>query len=157
MREVDDEIGDDTRDRDAARRAPHVTCRDVAPPAVVEAEDDEDRQLDRDGDGDRVDEQPVVRTRDAVVEAQPEREPPGEPDQRRVGDELPDPVAVDRHHDATGAAACTVDTTCSCVSASMPAHNGTEKFSRASCSVTGSAPADASRYASAVCRCSGVA
>jgi len=75
VREVHDEVGDDARRGDAARRAPHVASRDVTPPAVVEAERDEDRELDRDHDQDRVDQQAVVRARHALVEAQPEREP----------------------------------------------------------------------------------
>ena len=50
---VEHEVGEQRRDRDAARGAPHVARRDVAPPAVVEAEDDERRQLDRDDDRDR--------------------------------------------------------------------------------------------------------
>src|SRR5512133_385158 len=140
MREVDDEIRGDARDGDAARRTPHVARRDVAPPAVVEAEGDEDGELDRDGDCDRVDEQPVVRARHSMVEAEPERQPPGERDQRSIREQLPETVAVDRHHDATGAAACTTETTRSCAAASIPAHSGTEKFSCASCSVTGSEP-----------------
>jgi hypothetical protein len=140
MCEVDDEVGENARDGDAARRAPHVPRRDVAPPAVVEAERDEHRELDRDDDEDRVDHEPVVRPRHALVEAQPEREPPGERDQRRVGQKLPETMPVHGNHDATGAAACTTETTRSCASASMPAQSGTEKLSSASCSVTGSEP-----------------
>ena len=37
-------------------------------------------------------------------------------------------MPVHRNHDATGAAACTTETTRSCVSASMPAQSGTEKL-----------------------------
>ena len=53
---------------------------------------------------------------------------------------LPEAMPVDGNHDATGAAACTTETTRSCASASMPAQSGTEKLSSASCSVTGSEP-----------------
>jgi hypothetical protein len=40
----DEERGDD-RHEDAADRAPHVACRDVPPPAVAEAEGDEDGSM----------------------------------------------------------------------------------------------------------------
>ena len=86
-----------------------------------------DRKLDRDDDEDRVDHQAVVRTGHALVEAQPEREPPRNRDQHGVGEQLPEAVPVDRHHDATGAAACTTETTRSCASASMPAQSGTRE------------------------------
>jgi hypothetical protein len=142
VREIDDEVRDDARDGHATCSAPHVARRHVPPPPVVEAEDDEDGELDRDDDGERVDEEPVVRARHTVVEAEPEREPPRECDQRRVGEQLPEAVPVDRHQDATGAAACTTETTRSCVPASIPAQSGTEKFSRPSCSVTGNEPAE---------------
>src|ERR671924_2206779 len=104
MREVDDEVGEHTRNRDAAGGTPHVTGRDVAPPAVVEAEQDEDDELDRDDYEDRVDHQAVVRGGHALVEAEPEREPPRERDQDAVGEQLPDAVAVDRGHETTGPA-----------------------------------------------------
>jgi hypothetical protein len=103
MSEVDGEVGDDARGRDAARRTPHVASGDVTPPPVVEAERDEDRELDRDDDEDRVDHQTVVRIRHALVEAQPEREPPGDRDQRRVREQLPESMSVDGNHEATGA------------------------------------------------------
>ena len=141
MFEQDDQVGDGTRDGDPASRPPHVARRDVAPPAVIETEHDEHRQLHDDDDRDRVDHQPVVRSRNAVVEAQPEGEPPGECDQRRIGEDVPDPVSVDRNHRAaTAEAERTTSTTRSCVAASIPAQSGTEKFSRASCSVTGRSP-----------------
>ena len=101
--EVDGEVGDDACGRDAARRPPHVAGGDVTPPPVVEAERDEDRELDCDDDEDRVDHQAVVRARDALVEPQPEREPPGSRNQRGVREQLPEPVPVDRNHEATGA------------------------------------------------------
>ena len=141
MREQDDEVGDDARRRHSLCRAPHVACRDVSPPAVVEAERDERAELQDDGDPDRVLEQALVRLRDTVVEAQPEREPPGERDQARIGEHVPDAVTIDRDHRATTTAASrTAATTRSCVAASIPAHKGTEKFSCATRSVSGSEP-----------------
>ena len=101
--EVDGEVGDDARGGDAARRTPHVAGGDVAPPPVIEAECDEDRELDRDDDEDRVDHQAVVGAGHALVEAQPERKPPGNRDQRGVREQLPEPVSVDGNHEATGA------------------------------------------------------
>ena len=141
VREQDDEVGDDARGRDAARRAPHVPRGHVSPPPVVEAEEHEDHQLQGDRDPDRVDHEAVIRARYAVVEAEPEGEPPCERDQRRVGDDVPDAVTVDRDHRvATAAASRTTSTTRSWVVASMPAHSGTEKFSCARRSVSGSEP-----------------
>ena len=52
-REVEDEVDEQRRDGDAARDAPHVPRGDVAPPAVVEAEGDEDDELDADDERDR--------------------------------------------------------------------------------------------------------
>src|SRR5205823_3971693 len=124
------------------RGAPHVARRDVAPPAVVEAGEDEDRELDHDHERDRPDEERVVVDRHAAVEPQGEGQVPGRGDESRVGDQVPDPVPVDRDHWAagTGPAARTASTTRSWVAESMPAQSGTEKFSRASCSVTGRSP-----------------
>jgi hypothetical protein len=90
--EVDGHVGHETRDDDAARGRPHVADRDVAPPAVVEAERDEDDELDRDDDQDRPAEERDVEDRPLVVEAQREREPPRERDDRRVDEHLPEPV-----------------------------------------------------------------
>ncbi len=81
----------------------HAAVTPRAAPAVVEAECDEDRELDRDDDEDGVDHQAVVGAGHALVEAQPEREPPGDRDQRAVREQLPEPMSVDRNHEATGA------------------------------------------------------
>ncbi len=50
----EDEEGGDDGDRDAAKHAPHVLRRDVPPPAVVEAEGDEDGEHDPDHEDDDV-------------------------------------------------------------------------------------------------------
>jgi len=138
--EVDRQPGDQRGDGHAAERAPHVAHRDVAPPAVVEAAQHEDDELDRDDDQDRAPEERVVVRRHAAVEAELEGEVPRERDQARVGDQLPDPVAVDADHARTAAASRIVATTRSCVSAGMPAHIGRARFSRAARSVSGSEP-----------------
>src|SRR5262249_51858783 len=88
---------------DTTRRAPHVACGDVAPPAVVEAEEDEDHQLDPDDDQHRLRKQRVVIPRNALVEAELEGEPPGERDQSAISDDLPDSVAIDRNQADPGA------------------------------------------------------
>src|SRR5439155_673882 len=81
------------RHDDATRGSPHVARRDVAPPAVVEAEDDEHRELDPEHDRERLPrEEVLVEGRDRLVEADPEREPPCDCDQDRVGDQIEDPV-----------------------------------------------------------------
>jgi hypothetical protein len=90
--EVDGQVGDEARDDDAARGRPHVANRDVPPPAVVEAEGDEDRELDRNDDQDRLAEQMRIVDRQPVVEPQLEGEPPGQRDDRPVDEHLPDPV-----------------------------------------------------------------
>ena len=51
--EVDGQVRDQAGDDDAAGGRPHVPDRDVAPPAVVEAEGDEDDELDPDDEPDR--------------------------------------------------------------------------------------------------------
>ena len=53
LEQVDGQVGDEARDDDASDRRPHIADRDVAPPAVVEAEGDEDDQLDPDDEQDR--------------------------------------------------------------------------------------------------------
>ncbi len=98
--EVDGHVGDERRDDDAARRAPHVAHRDVAPPAAVEAEHDEDRELDRDDDEDRPPQQRVVVDRQSLVEAELEREHPRHGDDRRVRQQLQQAVATDSAHAA---------------------------------------------------------
>ena len=140
--EVDRVGGDHRSDDHAERGAPHVLRGDVAPPAVVEAERDEDGELDGDDDRDRRPEAVSEVRRDVEVEPQLEREPPGERDQPCVGRDLPQPVPVDRKHYETGAptAERTVSTTRSWSSAAMPGHSGTEKFSAAARSVSGSDP-----------------
>jgi hypothetical protein len=103
VEEGEDEEGDEARRDDAARRAPHVARRDVAPPAVVEAEEREDGELDR---GDEAEQLPgdvlLVVDRQELVEAEPEREPPGRDDDDEVGRELRQPVAVERAPHAPG-------------------------------------------------------
>ncbi len=141
VREQNDEIRHDARSSDTLRRSPHVARGHVAPPTVVEPERDEDSELQDDRDPDRVAEQPLVGLGNAVVEPQPEREPPRQCDQCRIGEHVPDPVTIDRNHRAgTADASRTVSTTRSWVFASIPAHNGTEKFSCATRSVSGSEP-----------------
>ena len=48
---VEHEVGEQTGRRDALDSPPHVLRGDVSPPAVVEAEDDEDAELDPDHGG----------------------------------------------------------------------------------------------------------
>ena len=152
------QVGDEAADRDAARGAPHVAGRDVAPPAAVEAGEYEDDERDRDDDEDRAVEEPVVGRRGAVVPAELEGEPPRDRDQHRVGRELPQPVAGDRDHEATRSrtAERTTSTTRSCAAGSIPGQSGSARFSRAARSVSGSEPGSQPRYASAGWRCSGV-
>src|SRR5262249_10292241 len=129
------------RDGDAADDPPHVPRRDVAPPVVVEAEEDEDDELDRDDDQDRPLEQRLVEDWDAAVEAELEGEVPGCCDERRVGAELPD-AGSGRNHEVIFALAAvfTASTTRSCTSAGMPGQSGTAKFSAEARSVSGSDP-----------------
>src|SRR5205823_14525258 len=104
---------EDAVDRDPPRVSPHVARRDVAPPAVVEAEEHEDDQLHRNHEPDRLHEQRVVVGRDLRVEAKPERQVPRRGDQGRVGEQLPDAMPVDRVHvpTSTGTADRTASTT----------------------------------------------
>ena len=139
--EVDDEAGDEAGDRHAAHGGPHVARRDVAPPAVVEAEEDEDRELHDDDDRERAPEQRLVVRRDPRrVEAQAEGEVPRGDDQAGVGGKLPEAVPVDHEATPTVTAPRTVATTRSCVSRSIPTHMGSARFSRAARSVSGSEP-----------------
>ena len=160
--EVDDEARRQRRDGHALERAPHVSRRDVAPPAVVEAEEREDDELDRDHEEDRPPaDEPLVEGRDAPegVEAKLEGEQPGDRDQHAVGGELPDPVAVHRapHRTASSdTASLTAATTCSCTSAPIPAHIGSARFSRDARSVSGKSPSAWPSERSAGCRWSGV-
>jgi hypothetical protein len=161
--EVEREADEERGDRDAAQRAPHVTGRDVPPPAVVEAERREDEQLDRDDERDRAPaDQLLVVGRDARVGVEPqlEGEQPRGDDQPRVGGELPDPVHVDRtpHRTAPSSdtALFTAATTRSCTSAWIPAQSGSARFSRDASSVTGRSPSRCPKPASAGWRWSGV-
>ena len=160
--EVDDEARGEAGDGDAPRGAPHVPRRDVAPPAVVEAERREDHELDRDHEQHRppVDEL-LVEGRDPLerVEAQLEGEQPRDGDQDAVGGDLPDPVPVHRRSHRTASrdtASLTAETTRSCTSAPIPAHIGSARFSRAARSVSGKSPSAWPNWRSAGWRWSGV-
>ena len=84
-------------ERDPAQGRPHVTGRDVAPPAVVEAREREHRQLDRDDDEDHLPvEIPVVVHRQPLVEPEQPGERPRQGDDRRIGGDLPHRVPVER-------------------------------------------------------------
>ncbi len=145
---VEHEVGQRRRDRDAAERTPHVTRRDVPPPTVVEAEEHERRQLDRDDESDDVPvEQVPVEDRCRLVEPKEEREPPRSDDQRGIEDDLPDPVPVDREshavHRATSSEALfSTETTSACCSSVIPAQSGRQRFSREAFSVSGKSPAE---------------
>ena len=142
--EVHGHVRKERRDDDAARRAPHVAHRHVPPPAAMEAEHEEDRELDRDDEQDRAAKQCVVVDRQALVEPELEREHPGDGDDRRVRQQLQQPVAADSGHAAAAPARTTertTSTTRSCASAGMPGQSGTEKFTFATASVSGSEPA----------------
>ena len=79
LEEGEDDEGGERGERHAAERRPHVTGRDVPPPAVVEAREREHRELDRDDDEDDLPvEVAVVVHRPALVEA----EQPGERSRR---------------------------------------------------------------------------
>ena len=145
---VENEVGERRGDRHAAGGAPHVAGRDVAPPAVVEAEQDEGAELERDDERDDVPvEQVPVEDRRRLVEAEEERQPPGGDDQRRIEDDLPDPVPVDREahavHRATSSEALfSTETTSACCSSVIPAHSGRQRFSRDAFSVSGKSPSE---------------
>jgi hypothetical protein len=82
---VERQVDEQRRDDDTARRAPHVARRDVPPPAVVEAEEDEDGELDPEDDRERLPrEEVLVERRNRLVEADPERQPPRGGDQDRI-------------------------------------------------------------------------
>ncbi len=109
---VEDEVRDRRGRGDAAKRAPHVARRDVAPPAVVEAEEHERREVDRDDERDHLPvEQVPVEDRRRLVEAQEERQLPRGDDQDRIERKLPDPVSIDReaHQDADEAGSALED------------------------------------------------
>src|SRR5581483_1851948 len=114
-----------------------------APPAAVEAEEQEDRELDRDDEDDRAPEQRVVVDGEPLVEAELEGEHPRDRDDPGVRDELEEPVAADPAHrraDESATAERTVSTTRSCASAGMPGQSGNAMLSAAARSVSGSAP-----------------
>ena len=97
VEEREDEEDGDRGERDAAEHRPHVARRDVAPPAVVEAGEDEYGQLEPDDEqDDRPVEVAVVVDRACLVEAQVPGEPPRGRDEGGVDRDLPDRVAVDR-------------------------------------------------------------
>src|SRR5207249_5378288 len=103
----------------ATRGDPHVVRRDVAPPAVVEAEEHERRELDRDHERDDLPvEQVPVEDRCRLVEAQEERQPPGGDDQDGIEENLPRPVSV--HREAHVYAASRVTTGRALTRASRP-------------------------------------
>ncbi len=86
----EDDEGGDHGDRSAAQHSPHVLRRDVAPPAVVEAEGDEDREHDPDHEDDDVPLQVAVVVHGPVaVEADVPREHPRGGDQRGIDRDLP--------------------------------------------------------------------
>ncbi len=144
IREVDDDRRDKAGDGDTARGAPHVARRDVAPPAVVKAEQDKDRELDEQDDPDRPVEHRLVVRRDLRVEAQTEGEIPGSRRQAAVDDQLPEAVPGDRQRDHAALLAATAprmaETIRSCRSASIPAHIGIARFWREASSVAGRSP-----------------
>ena len=145
----DEERGDDRRG-DAAQHAPHVLRRDVAPPAVVEAEGDEDREHDRDDEQDDVPFQVAVVVAGTRVEAHVPGRDPRERDQRGIDGDLPESMAVDGEahgYAGTPTAERTASTTRSCCSRSMPPHIGSARFSAAARSVSGSEPSGTPRYA----------
>ena len=156
VEEVDGRDRQHRRDDDADQRAPHVARRDVAPPALVEAERDEDGELDRDDEEDRLAQHRLVVRRHLEVEAQLEREPPGCRDHRGVRCDLPQPVPRDRHYTLTPTAERTTSTMRAWTSGSMPGQSGTEKFSSAARSVSGSEPGSQPRNRSAGWRWRGV-
>ena len=111
---------------------------------VIEAEGHERRDLDAQDEQDRPLEEAVVDEGHARVEAEVEGEIPGERDEARIDDDLPDPVSVDESHQVwearTGTADRIVSTTSSCLSGSMPAQSGKATSSAAARSVSGSEP-----------------
>ncbi len=90
------ERGDDGG-RHASKRTPHVLRGHVAPPAVVEAEGDEDREHDPDHEQDHVPLEiaVVVHGPRVAFEADEPGEDPRSSDQRGVDRDLPQSVSVD--------------------------------------------------------------
>ena len=144
----EDEKRRDDRCRHAAQHAPHVLRRDVAPPAVVEAERDEDREHDPDDEDDDVPLEVAVVVARSRVEADVPGEDPGRGDERGVDRDLPQAMAA--HGEAHGYAGTptaerTASTTRSCCSGAIPPHIGSARFSAAARSVSGSEPASTPR------------
>ena len=142
---IEHEIGKQRCHGDAARGAPHVACRDVPPPAVVEAEDNEHRELDGDDDRKHLPrEQVPVVDRGCFVETKKVGETPRCGDQRGVEEQLPDAPPVDRqnpHAWTSDDARRRTPTTSACCSSVMPAQSGRQRFSRDAFSVSGNSPA----------------
>ena len=88
-------------------------------------------------------EERLVARRDAVVEADVEREHPGQRDEAGVDDRLPQPVPVERAHQAAFSveAARRHSTTRSCCSREIAGQIGSARVSRAARSVSGRLPA----------------
>src|SRR5205085_11993877 len=124
----------------APRRSPRGPGGHVAPPAVVEAEEDEDHELGPEDDQDRALEERGVERWHAVVEAELEGEPPRGGHQACIRGQLPDPVPVDGDHYAafTAAASRSTETTSCWISGLIPTQSGRARFSRAARSVSGS-------------------
>ena len=89
-----DRAGDDDRADDQQE----VAAADVAPPLLVEPVDGEDDELADDDEADRLHEEDFVAMGKAVLveEAQPEGKVEGQRYERRVRENLENPVAVDR-------------------------------------------------------------
>ena len=141
--EVEDEHGGGGRRDDRQEGPPHVSDGHVAPPVLVEPEGDEHGHLHRhDRDEDVQPEELVVAGRNALVEAHVEGDVPGDRDEARVGDDLPDAVAAEEPHAPapTPTAERMVSTTCSCCSAAIPAQRGSAIVSRPARSDSGRLP-----------------
>src|SRR5713226_841618 len=123
----------------------------------MEAEEEEDGDLDRDDDQDRAAQERVVVDRQALVEPQLEGEEPGERDDPRVDQQLQQAMSPEPAHAlaATPTAERTTSTTSSCCSTEIVGQSGTEKFSRAARSVSGSEPGSLPRNRMAGWRCKG--
>ncbi len=141
--EVERRHGQDRGDADREERAPDVADRDIAPPVVVQAEDDEGEDLHADHDEHDVQaEERLVAGRHPVVEADVEREDPRQRDETGVDDGLPEAMPVERAHQAafSAEAARRHSTTCSCSSREMAGQSGSASVSREARSVAGRLP-----------------
>ena len=108
----------------------------------MEAEQQEHGDLDRDDEQDRPPQQRVVVDRQALVEAELEREEPGEGDDPCVDQQLDQAVSPEAGHARVRlpTAERTTSTTRSCASTGIPGQSGTEKFSAATRSLSGNEP-----------------